>query len=134
MSMLANYKKPETIHPAEMDRQRAYHAIQAIEELRQSQADNGELKSWIEKLPAMIQTNGLGQALAFYKSRKNIRAASQVYQVMQSWLSQQFPIKGDLLQWMIDHASPEQYRHMQAEAQAYLRWLKQLAKAELKGE
>ncbi len=133
--MLEKYEKPFTIHPAELDRERAHHAILAIEALRSTSADNGELKSWIEKLPAMIQTNGLAQAMAFYKSRdpKRVKAPAQIYNIINHWLAQQFPVEGDLLSWLVSQATPQQYRHMQAEAQAYLRWLKQLAKAELKG-
>ena len=134
---LKNYSRPGNLHPAEVDRERAFHAQLAIDDILEAEVDNGEAKSWIEKLPALIQTNGIGQALAFYKSRTNVQAARHVYRIVSAWLKVQFNIQGkkdeeDILQWLTEQATPQQYRHAQAEAQAYLRWLKQLGKAQLK--
>ncbi len=131
---LRDYTKPENLHPAELDRERAYHAQLAIEEIIEaSEVDNGEAKSWLEKLPALIQTNGLGQALAFYKSRTNVAGARKIYEVVGLWLREQFGFarEVDVLVWITQEASPTQYRQAQAEVQAYLRWLKQLAKVHL---
>ena len=132
---LQDYTKPDHLHPAELDRERAYHAQLAIDKLLNSSLDKCEIKSWIEKLPALIQTNGLGQALAFYKSRTNVKSAQEIYNTVGEWLKTQIYSESkndDVLQWLTKEATPEQYRRAQAETQAYLRWLKQLAKAYLK--
>ncbi|ACY13872.1 type III-B CRISPR module-associated protein Cmr5 [Haliangium ochraceum] len=54
--------------PCTIEQQRAADALSRIHELR-DQRDCGNYRSYAERLPAQIVTNGLGQALAMLRSR-----------------------------------------------------------------
>jgi len=96
-----------------------------------------ELKSWASQFPLMIHTNGIGQACAFFKSRKNVEGARLLYAHLNDWLKGQFSDlykgKNDSMD-VIVACNQQQYRLLQAESLAYLQWVKQLSKAYLKGE
>lgn len=96
-----------------------------------------ELKSWASQFPLMIHTNGIGQACAFFKSRKNVEGARLLYAHLDTWLKVQFADlykgKTDLME-VIVNCNQQQYRLLQAESLAYLQWVKQLSKAYLTGE
>lgn len=94
--------------------------------------------SYARRAGALIQTQGLGQALAFWRSKgwekgrpKNGDAYALLYQHMSSWLNQRLEINNDILKWIQQDASTEDYRRATAEAQAFLIWLKRFAEAEL---
>lgn len=94
--------------------------------------------SYARRAGALIQTQGLGQALAFWRSKgwekgkpKNGDAYALLYRHMSSWLNQQLRTNNDILQWIQEDASTEDYRRATAEAQAFLIWLKRFAEAEL---
>lgn len=93
-------------------------------------------------LPAMIQTNGLGQTLAFLKAKgKN---EDNAYKALYSHLSQwtfarltggaaDQPLSGgrttgDLLEYLI-HRDSAVYRRATSEALAYALWLRRFAEA-----
>jgi CRISPR-associated protein Cmr5 len=85
----------------------------------------------------MIHTNGIGQACAFFKSRKNVEGAKLLYAQLNDWLKKDlasiYDKKTDLMD-VIVNCNQQQYRLLQAESLAYLQWVKQLSKAYLKGE
>lgn len=94
--------------------------------------------SYARRAGALIQTQGLGQALAFWRSKgwekgkpKNGDAYALLYQHMSNWLNQRLTTNQDILQWIQQDASTEDYRRATAEAQAFLIWLKRFAEAEL---
>lgn len=96
-----------------------------------------EIKSWASQFPLMIHTNGIGQACAFFKSRKNVEGARLLYSHLNDWLKGQFTDlykgKTDLMD-VIVACNQQQYRLLQAESLAYLQWVKQLSKAYLAGD
>ncbi len=96
-----------------------------------------EIKSWASQFPLMIHTNGIGQACAFFKSRKNVEGARLLYAHLNDWLKSQFVdlYKGKLeLMDVIVNCNQQEYRLLQAESLAYLQWIKQLSKAYLNGD
>lgn len=92
-----------------------------------------QLKARCSELPFMIHANGLGQAAAFFKSKKEKDGYNVVFAALQSWLLQPgrpFADKSDLMQAIVDgdlHA----YRMAQAEAIQYMDWVKKFASAYL---
>ncbi|SFV88895.1 CRISPR-associated RAMP Cmr5 [hydrothermal vent metagenome] len=93
-----------------------------------------EYKSYASGLPAMIHTNGLGQAAAFYKSKGGTH--EELYQLLSDWLTkdtQPFAEKTDLLEG-ITTSNMQTYQFAQAEAQALMDWVKKFAKAYMGGE
>lgn len=116
------------------EQQRAQFALNWIKQ-QQGKAYETEIKSWSSQFPIMIHTNGFGPACAFFKSRQNVKGAKALYDHLNAWLANEFNVIGkqDLMD-VVTTCNQQQYRLLQAEAQAYLQWVKQLAKAYLKGE
>jgi CRISPR-associated protein Cmr5 len=128
---------------------RAAHALKQIEALN---GKGGKYKSYVQALPATILMNGLGQALAMElaaadRNKGDHDAHKLIYLHLESWLCgkpphqakapsnlvhSDAPYKGepDVLKAII--SKPEKdYLLAQAEALAYLDWLKTFASAYL---
>ena len=88
-----------------------------------------EYKSLVAGAPADIQINGLGQTLAFWKS-KGKSEHNTLYRHLSSWVIREMGEQGDFLQWITETDSVR-YRQATVEALAYLGWLKRFAQAEL---
>ncbi|WP_432785089.1 hypothetical protein AAEX37_02017 [Oligella sp. MSHR50489EDL] len=98
-------------------------------------------KAYSNGLPAMVQTNGIGQALAFAFQKSNgngdeARAWKLLFNLISEWLLQRGiwgNTKGSLLE-RLSRGNQEQYQLAQAELQALLAWVKDFSRALIKGE
>ena len=114
-----------------LQQQRAAHALDKVQALV-ALKDGDKLKARASELPFMIHTNGLGQAAAFFKSKKE-KDYDHLYRILSSWLTSEgrpFAGQGDLMQ-AITSADMHLYRVAQAEAMHYMDWVKKFAKAYL---
>ena len=89
--------------------------------------------SLVRGLPAMIQTDGLGQTLAFLLAKAKGSSNNEhgaAYNHLSAWLGadKQFGFGGNAFVWLLKQDS-DVYRQAAAEAQAYLGWLKRFAEA-----
>lgn len=86
-------------------------------------------KSLVRGFAAMIQTDGLGAALAFLKA-KNKQEHQMLTQHLSGWVLKQLGASNqtDLLNWLLGQNSG-MYRRAASEAIAYLMWLKRFAEA-----
>lgn len=104
---------------------RASQAFDFVNHVKTHKADTwDEYKSGVRKLPVLIKTNGLGQALAFIKSRKNFPG---IYEQLADWL-QKKDAKGligggELVQEVIQLPSAT-YRQVTLETLAMLLWMR----------
>jgi CRISPR-associated protein Cmr5 len=89
----------------------------------------GEYKSLVSSAPADIQTNGLGQTAAFWRS-KGKDHHKVLYNHLSTWVMQKMEVQGDLMRW-ITQTDSRRYRQATVEALAFLGWLKRFAQAEL---
>lgn len=98
-----------------------------------------EYRSTVMKLPTLILTNGLGQTLAFLKSKgkgKDSNAEEKVYQDLQGWLTKpnivnwERSVQGELIE-RIMAVNSGKYRFITIETLAFLNWLKRFADAVL---
>ena len=128
-----------------LDLLRGRTALQAIDSLKDT--GYGNYVSYVEGLPATILQNGLGQALATLlagaklaepanKRSDDERARETLYRQTQAWLCRSggdapYPDQIDLMH-AITQGDEDAYLRAQAEALAYLRWLKKFAVAFLK--
>ena len=122
---------------------RAGHALKEIQkhtERNKSSArpDYGNYVSYVTALPATVLMNGLGQACATLLSKaegKPEKPYRLLYQDLQSWLcgtDSAAPFKGaSELMEAITNGNQDAYLRAQAEALAYLVWLKKFACAYL---
>ncbi|MCI5211220.1 MAG: type III-B CRISPR module-associated protein Cmr5 [Candidatus Electrothrix sp. ATG2] len=118
-----------------MEQKRAKYAYEKV--IEAARPDNGikndEYKSHAASLPAMIHTNGLGQAAAFYKSKGGAR--EKLYNLLSEWLTRkEHPYgngnygKSDLIKGIVNE-DMHTYRMAQSEAQALMSWVKKAATA-----
>jgi CRISPR-associated protein Cmr5 len=109
-----------------LEQRRAAQAWNQTERVDKSLSKK-EYGSLVRGLPAMIQTDGLGQTLAFLKAKdKDEHRAA--YTNLKEWLAGEFGFTDDLLPWLINQPS-DVYRRVTSETQAYLLWLKRFAEA-----
>lgn len=119
-----------------LDQRRAKHALERIKTRQVDGTKQADYLSYVKALPATILQNGLGQAMStLLAAAKGKEKDSHycLYQDVQSWLcgddeDAPFPNKGDLLE-AITSNDQQHYLKAQAEAQAYLVWLKKFAAA-----
>ena len=130
-------------NPQTRSQQRAQHALRWIQEQEKKHdlkpENKKKLRSYAASLPAMIQMNGLGQTAAFCRSKKETEYGL-LYDTLSSWLIQgdqpcapkekDSKTTWDLLQ-AIAQRDMGTYRAAQAEALAYLDWVKRFAQAYL---
>ena len=87
-------------------------------------------------LPALIMNSGLLQVLAFCQEKKDEN--SKVADDLRKWLHKRFPeIRDpsfDAFMSALMEAKPAEFHAITAEAFAWLRWLRQMASARLKGD
>jgi len=115
-----------------MERNRARHALEAIEALKDQNVD--KYVSYVKALPATILQNGFGQAMATLLAAGK-EDHKRLYNHLESWLCKDnsySPYHGqtDLMK-AITTRDESSYLHAQAEAMAYLQWLKKFAVAYL---
>ena len=95
---------------------------------------NENYRSYVKRLPQMILSNGLGQALAFIYSKKKMwNAYDFLYFHISQYLESEIPARippkekdKDLAEWVISLDSL-QYRYVTEEVLAFLNWLKRFA-------
>jgi CRISPR-associated protein Cmr5 len=115
-----------------LQQERAKHALDKVQSWVKLN-DGAKLKARTSELPFMVHANGLGQAAAFFKSKKNKDGYDVVLLALQSWLAEPnrpFAGKTDLMQAIVD-TDLSTYRLAQAEAMAYMDWVKKFASAYL---
>ena len=90
--------------------------------------------SLVKSAPVMILTNGLGQTLAFFISKKSDLKYKLLYNHLDKWLSENVAwtknenVTDDLIDRVINEGS-QGYRMATEEALAFLAWMKRFAMA-----
>ncbi len=90
-----------------------------------NQEKQKEYKSYVKKLPALIQTNGLSAALAFMFSKGG--TYGDIFEQLDLWLKE-CGLKRDeaLMEWVLRQDSV-QYRRATTEIMALLNWMRRFA-------
>ena len=95
-------------------------------------------KAYANSFPAKVQMNGLGQALAFARSKSGATAEGKawqhLYRLVSDWLARPEGcfVNQDVLEGIMS-ADMQVYCQAQAEVQALMVWVKQFASAEIRG-
>ncbi len=124
-----------------LDQRRAKHALKCVKKIKSElkSPQQSLYMSYAKALPATILQNGLGQAMATLRAKGGDEndPHRRLYEDVQSWLcgsgedaifSNKIGNKWDLLE-SITNNEQQHYLKAQAEAQAYLVWLKKFAAA-----
>ncbi len=109
----------------------AWHTIEEVE--NRSASLHKKYGSLVRGLPAMIQTDGLAQTLAFLRAKDGNKGDSEhglAYAHVEEWVLSRFGHTGhkDLMELLLDMDSSE-YRWATHEALSYLHWLKRFVEA-----
>lgn len=129
-----------------LEQERAAHALECVRKLEKD-GGYGNYRSYVERLPAQIVMNGLGQAIAMVRShfqndrndkkrdadREEAKAYRLLYEHLSSWLCRHdetapYSRKQCLLTAIVEQ-DQDTYVRAHAEALAYLEWLKKFARA-----
>lgn len=119
------------------DQLRAQHALRRVQSVPKK--FQSEYLSYANSLPANIVMNGLGQAFAMLLAQAKGESAEKdahrlLYDHLHNWLCQGeqavYPDQADLVEAVIG-SGQRLYIRAQAEALAYLEWLKKFAQAYL---
>jgi CRISPR-associated protein Cmr5 len=109
------------------EQKRAKQAWENVKDVKRGFAN--EYKALVSSAPADIQTNGLGQTVAFWRSKGKDHHEA-LYNHLSNWVMQEMREQGDLMYWIMQTDS-RRYRQATVEALAFLGWLKRFAQAEL---
>lgn len=111
---------------------RAKHALVAVQKL-QGMGMDSKIKGRASELPFMIHTCGLGQALAFFKSKGSKDGYDLMLAMLDAWLREKgSPFAGarESLE-AVTQCDMQKYRIAQVEAVQYMEWVKKFASAYL---
>ena len=126
-----------------LEQDRARRAWECIQEVANKSPEiKKKYGSLARKVPMLVLTNGLGQTLAFLKSKgkgQKEDAHTILLCHLSKWVLHRLGVsensKGDLLEWVLrQDSNSTTYRHATLEALAFLNWLKRFAEAELPEE
>ena len=124
---------PNETNMKKLENGRAEFAYKCIVEVKSS----SDYKSYVKKVPVLIQTNGLGNTLAYMVSKG--KTYDLIYQHLTSWLSKEecgcvaLPEHTDLLKFIVSQPSVV-YRQITTECLVLLNWLRRLAEGMLEGD
>lgn len=121
-----------------LEQRRAAAAWRCIEQVK-SQSYRGKYGPLARGAPTDIQVSGLGQSLAFWRSKgkRDTGLPTNEYQALvrdvSDWVVSQVNVPPDqpLFVWIMETATTDEYRRATAEALAFLGWVKRFAEAEL---
>lgn len=114
---------------------RAKHALARVGKLKGCGQDS-KIRGRASELPFMIHSCGLGQALAFFKSKGSKDGYDEVLAMLDSWLREKgspFEGKAGALE-AITQCDLHTYRVAQMESIQYMEWVKKFASAYLTEE
>ncbi|MCW3996681.1 MAG: type III-B CRISPR module-associated protein Cmr5 [Candidatus Bathyarchaeota archaeon] len=117
----------------------AWNCIKKVKSLNEEQIEK-RYKSFVNKSSALVLTNGLGNTLAFYRSKyEGNSPEAQAYKILYThideWLKKQSLIDQDVTQWIFSEKTTSlDVIRATKEILAFVSWLKRFAAAELKGD
>jgi CRISPR-associated protein Cmr5 len=114
-------------------------AVEAKDKKEDEYYKKSEYRSRVKKIPTMILSNGLGQTLAFIKSKsKEGNAYELIYKQITDYMKSEHPSRinmpngeDDLTKWVINVDSST-YRYITQEILAFLNWLRRFAEGLIK--
>lgn len=110
----------------------AYDAVHAIIE-RKNTVLSKKYRSLVRSLPAMIQMQGLGVAIAFLYSKKKEAAFKELYTSIGKWCNQQQLTNGDLVKQIVK-LDMQSYRIVSEEVIQIVLWKKRFSEGMIEND
>jgi|Deesub1362B_J571_1020462.scaffolds.fasta_scaffold07735_3 CRISPR-associated protein Cmr5 len=110
----------------------AFEMVYEAKNVKELSQNKNEYVSWAKKIPVFIKTNGLGQTLAFMKSRNKPETNLMLKQI-QKWLAKKQQIKDheDLVE-KVTQIDSLTYRLWSKEILALFNWVRRFAEGYLR--
>ena len=126
------------------EQKRAKYALEIVKNIKDNLSEYPKFRSYVERLPASIIMNGLGQSIAMEiaasrSGEKNRSTDNKTHEklvnVITTWLKDEGLVpKGEkLIDWIIK-SDQRSYLRAQEEIMAMLNWLKKFCQANLPKE
>ena len=114
-----------------LEQERARRALECIREVKNKRYAD-KYGSLARKAPSLVQTNGLGQTLAFLlsKAKGEDNEHLALYDHLSGWVTGRMRWGKPLMEEVVSRDSAD-YRRATVEAMAFLMWLRRFAEAEL---
>ena len=128
---------PNETNIKKLENGRAEFAYKCVVKITLNSKTASDYKSYVKKVPVLIQTNGLGNTLAYMVSKG--KAYDLIYEHLTNWLRKEecgcMALPGDtkLLEFVVSQPSIV-YRQITTECLALLNWLRRLAEGMVKGD
>lgn len=121
-----------------LQQQRAAYALQRVQHYAGTLKPEAKkkFKARASELPFMIHANGLGQALAFFRSQNQSDGYNFLHEILNGWLiggQRPFAGRADALAG-VTQCDRATYLAAQAEAMLLMDWVKKFASAFMDGE
>ena len=115
-----------------LSQRRADKALELLEKIPEKGKNRKEFSQFCKSFPTMILQNGLGQAIAFIKSKKEKPddKYDRMYNTLNSWLKELELIKEDALR-EINTMDAQKYLEIQMESIKFLEWIKRYEDAKI---
>jgi len=111
---------------------RATYAFNKVKDITDNpNIDKKKYKSGAKKLPVLIKTNGLGQALAFIENRPNF---PELFEQIEEWLRKKQLITTDQMVGEIIGFESDKYRQVTTETIALLTWMRRFVDSMIEGD
>jgi len=129
-----------------LEQKRAELAWDSVQFIKRQPKDEVKKKysGLAHKAPADIQTNGLGQTLAFWRAKSTPKkkgeesaeniAHREILAHIRAFLNSEFSMhlsEEDIVEWIAKRSKTGEYRRATAEVIAFLVWLKRFAESDL---
>lgn len=123
-----------------LEKERAKYAWERISEVKKKSKEvKDSYQSYCKKAPALILTNGIGNTLAFFKSKsiensdeKEKGPEKQAYELLLKHINWCNPDKEkDIIEWIVNDATPIETLRLTRNILALLSWMKRFAEIEL---
>ena len=115
-----------------LSQKRAAKALELLGGIREKGTLRKEFSQFCKSFPTMILQNGLGQAVAFIKAKKekDNDKFDKMYKTLNVWLKELKHIENDVLK-EINTMNTQKYVEIQRESLRFLEWVKRYENAGL---
>jgi len=115
-----------------LSQKRAAKALELLGGIPEKGTNRKEFSQFCKSFPTMILQNGLGQAIAFIKAKKEKEndKFDRMYKTLNAWLKDLRHIENDVLK-EINTMDTQKYVEIQRESLRFLEWVKRYENAGL---
>lgn len=116
-----------------LSQRRAGKALELLERITEKGDTRKEFSQFCKSFPTMVLQNGLGQAIAFIKSKKvnPDDKYDRMYNTLNSWLKDGLNLIEDDVLREINTMNAPKYIEIQIESLKFLEWIKRYENAKL---